>query len=162
MEASFALLKPEAVAQGLTGEIIGRLEKAGLRVVALQMLLAPRELAEEHYGAEIEQKYGREVREWLLEYVTAGPVVAMILVGDDAIRAVRCISGEKAAPADCAPGTIRRDLGDDTREAAMSERRALRNLIHSSDSPEAAAREIGLWFGGDTLAKLASAGIATS
>lgn len=156
MEASFALLKPEAVADGLIGEIIGRLEKTGLRVVALQMLIAPRDLAEQHYDEEIERKYGREVREWLLEYVTAGPVVAMVLVGEDAIRTVRCVSGEKAVPADCEPGTIRRDLGSDTREAATAEKRALRNLIHSSDSPASAAREIELWFGSEMAQKLSS------
>lgn len=156
LEASFALLKPEAVENHLIGEIIGRLEKVGLRVVALQMLTASREVAEEHYGEEIEQKYGREVRECLLQYICSGPVVAMVLAGEDAIGLVRRTSGEKANPPECPPGTIRRDLGTDTRDAANAEKRALQNLIHSSDSPESAAREIELWFGREMAQKLQS------
>jgi nucleoside-diphosphate kinase len=150
-EATFALLKPEAITQGLVGEIICRLEAAGPRVAALQMRSVPRELAEQHYGEEIADKYGEEVRGWLLDYIVSGPVVVMVLVGDDAAEVVRRTSGEAADPPACAPGTIRRDLCDDTRAAAVAEGRALCNLIHTSDSPEAARREIALWFGDSLL-----------
>lgn len=153
-EATFALLKPEAVAQGLTGEIIRRLEAAGPRLAALQMRMAPRELAEQHYGPEIADKYGEEVRQCLLDYIISGPVVAMVLVGEEAAHVVRHTAGAKADPPECAPGTIRRDLCDDTRAAALAEGRALRNLIHTSDSPASARREIALWFGESLLRAL--------
>jgi nucleoside-diphosphate kinase len=155
---TFALLKPEAVDQGLVGEIIGRLERAGLRLAALRMLTATRQMAEEHYGEEIERKYGRQVREWLLAYVCDGMVVPMVLVGDDAVATARATAGASPIPAECAPGTIRRDLSDDTRELATAEQRALRNLIHTADSPESAAREMCLWFDADALAGLAPEG----
>jgi len=147
VEETFALLKPETVAEGLVGEIIRRFEGAGLRLQALRLLTVPRPLAEAHYGEEIAQKYGAQVREWLLSYITEGPVVAMVLAGPDAIATVRRLSGDKPCPTECAPGTIRGDLGRDSRAAATAEGRALRNLIHSSDSPEAARREVALWFG---------------
>ncbi|MBU0609054.1 MAG: nucleoside-diphosphate kinase [Armatimonadetes bacterium] len=153
-EATFALLKPEAIAQGLVGEIIRRLEAAGPRLAALQMRTVPRELAERHYGQEIADKYGADVRQWLLDYLISGPVVVMVLVGENAARVVRRTSGEAADPPECAPGTIRRDLCDDTRAAAMAEGRALRNLIHTSDAPESAHREIALWFGEGFAASL--------
>jgi len=152
---TFALLKPEAVDQGLVGEIIGRLERAGLRLVALRMLTATRQMAEEHYGEEIERKYGRQVREWLLDYVCDGMVVPMVLGGEDAVAVVRATAGASPIPAECGPGTIRGDLSDDTRELATAQQRALRNLIHTADSPESAVREMRLWFDADALARLA-------
>lgn len=147
METTFALIKPEAVAQGLVGEIIRRFEDAGLRVVGLHLVRPSRELAGLHYGEEIERKYGRQVREWLLDYLTEGPVVALMLSGPEAVRVCRKIAGEAPSPADCAPGTIRADLGTDSQEAATAQGRALRNLIHTADSPESAQREAQLWFG---------------
>lgn len=147
METTFALIKPEAVSEGLVGEIIGRFERGGLRALALELLTPSRELAGHHYGVEIERKYGSQVREWLLEYLVEGPVVAMVLAGPDAVGVTRRIAGESASPADCAPGTIRAEFGNDSRESAMADGRALRNLIHTSDSPHAAEREIQLWFG---------------
>ncbi len=146
-EHTFALLKPEAIRRGLVGEILRRFERAGLRLTALKMLQAPRSLAAQHYGAEIAQKYGEAIRQQLIDYICSGPIIVMILSGPGAIRRVRQIAGEKADPAECPPGTIRGDWGDDTRAAANAEGRALRNLIHTADSPEAAARELALWFG---------------
>jgi len=148
VDSTFALIKPEAVSAGLVGEIIGRFERAGLRLLELRLLIPSRGLAEQHYGEEIERKYGRQVREWLLDYVIEGPVVALVLSGPDAVRTARSVAGEAACPTQCAPGSIRADLGTDTRECAMAAGRALRNLIHTSDSPDAARRETALWFGG--------------
>lgn len=149
MEATFALLKPEVAQQGLIGEVIRRLENAGLRLTELRLLTAPRELAERHYGEEIARKHGKDVRDWLLDYICSGPVVAMVLSGEEAIRLARETGGQSPFPEDCGPGTIRGDLATDTRERANSEQRAVHNLIHTSDSPAAAAQEIALWFGED-------------
>ena len=148
MESTFALIKPEAVSAGLVGEIIGRFEHAGLRLLEMRLLIPSRVLAQQHYGEEIERRYGRQVREWLLDYVVEGPVVALILSGPQAVRTARSLAGEAACPTECAAGTIRADLGSDTRELAMAAGRALRNLIHTSDSPEAARSETMLWFSG--------------
>jgi nucleoside-diphosphate kinase len=147
MEATFALLKPEVAQQGLIGEVLRRLEGAGLRVAEMRLLTPPRELAERHYGEEIARKHGEHVRRWLLDYICSGPVVALVLTGEEAIRLAREVGGQSPFPEDCGPGTIRGDLADDTRERAMAEQRAVRNLIHTSDSPEAARQEIALWFG---------------
>jgi len=156
-EATFALLKPEAIPRGLVGEIVRRLEEAGPRLAALQMRAPSRELAARHYGPEIADRYGEDVRQWLLDYLVSGPVVALVLVGEDAVRVVRRASGEAADPPECAPGTIRYDLSDDTRAAAMAEGRVLRNLIHTADSPAAARCEIALWFGEGLAATLPTA-----
>ena len=149
MESTFALIKPEAVTAGLVGEIIRRFEHAGLRLSALRLLVPSRALAGQHYGEDIESRYGREVREWLLEYLAHGPVVALVLAGPEAVRTARALAGEAACPTQCAVGTIRADLSGDTREQANAQRRALRNAIHTSDSPEAALRETTIWFGAD-------------
>jgi nucleoside-diphosphate kinase len=151
MESTFALIKPEAVSAGLVGEIIARFERAGLRLLQMRLLIPSRALAEDHYGEEIARKYGHHVREWLLDYVVEGPVVALVLSGPEAVRTARSLAGEAACPTQCAPGTIRADLGSDTRECAMAAGRALRNLIHTSDSPDAARSETMLWFGEPTL-----------
>ena len=148
MESTFALIKPETVSAGLVGEIIRRFEHAGLRLLAMRLLIPSRVLAQQHYGEEIERKYGRQVREWLLDYVVEGPVVALVLSGPEAVRTARSVAGESPCPAECAAGTIRADLGHDTRKLANAAGRALRNLIHTSDSPEAARWETMLWFGG--------------
>ena len=146
-ERTFAMLKPDAVQRGLVGEIIARIERTGLRLKALKMLTPTRALAEEQYGEEIARKHGEHVRQWLLEYICSGPVVAMIWEGPNAIATVRAIAGERPSPSECAPGTIRRDLCTDSQELATSQGRAIHNLIHTADSPESAQREIELWFG---------------
>lgn len=151
MERTFAMLKPDAVERRLIGEIIKRLESRGLRLVALRMLHASRALAGEQYGEEIARKYGEQVRERLLDYTCEGPVVPMVWEGLEAISVVRKVAGDRPSPSECAPGTIRGDLGDDSQERARAEGRAIRNLIHTADSPEAAERETALWFGPDHL-----------
>lgn len=150
VESTFALIKPEAVGEGLVGEIIGRFERAGLRLSAMRLLIPSRALAGQHYDEEIERKYGREVREWLLDYLAEGPVVVLVLSGPRAVQTARSLAGEAACPTMCAVGTIRADLSRDTREQANMMGRALRNAIHTSDSPEAALRETAIWFGGHT------------
>jgi len=125
------MLKPDAVRRGLIGEIISRIERRGLRIAAMKMLTPSRELAEKHYAVH----KGKDFFEPTVEFICSGPVVAMVVEGDDAIRIVRNMIGA-LDPTQAAPGTIRGDFTTSTRE----------NLIHGSDSKESAEYEIGVWF----------------
>lgn len=135
-QRTLVLLKPDAVRRGLTGEILGRIEAKGYRFVALQQRVAEASVLAAHY-AEHEGKpfYGS-----LLEFMGSGPLVAVVAEGDRVIEGVRSLSGT-TDPTTAAPGTIRGDLGRDWGQDVQQ------NLIHASDSPESAAREIALWFG---------------
>jgi nucleoside-diphosphate kinase len=136
MERTLVLAKPDAVQRGLIGEIIGRFERKGLKVVGLRLLAVPREMAEEHYAVHA----GKHFYDGLVTFITSGPVAAIALEGPDAIAVVRRMVG-KTMPNEAEPGTIRGDLGVS----------GLRNLIHASDAPETAEAELELWFGGPTL-----------
>ena len=136
MQRTLVLAKPDAVQRGLIGEIIGRFERKGLKVVGLRLLAVPRQMAEEHYAVHA----GKHFYDGLVEFITSGPVAAIALDGPDAIAVVRRMVG-KTMPNEADPGTIRGDLGIS----------GLRNLIHASDAPETAEAEIALWFGADAL-----------
>jgi nucleoside-diphosphate kinase len=136
MEKTFALLKPGVLPRRLVGEVIGRIEKKGFHIAALKMLHITEELAREHYKEHVEKPFFPP----LLEYMCSGPVVAMVLERNDAIKVLRKLAGA-TNPDEADPGTIRGDLGSVTRK----------NIIHASDSPESAKREIELFFGKDTL-----------
>ena len=136
VERTFVLLKPDAVQRALVGQIVGRFELRGLKLVGMKMLRVSRSLGETYYA----EHKGKAFFEPLMAYVTAGPVVAIVLEGDGAVTAVRKMMG-KTNSADAEPGTIRGDL------ALTIER----NVIHGSDSPESARREIGLFFKKDEL-----------
>ena len=153
MQRTFAMLKPDAVQRGLVGEIIARIERTGLRLVAMKMVRATQQQAEEQYGEEIARKHGEHVRQWLLEYIQEGPVVPMVWEGPNAISTVRAVAGDRPSPDQCTPGTIRRDLCTDSQELATADGRAIRNLIHTSDAPDSAEREMKIWFGPDELAE---------
>ena len=130
-ERTLILVKPDAFSRGLTGEIISRFERKGLRLVALQQMTMDRELAERHY-AEHEGKpfYGE-----LVDFITSGPLVAMVLEGPRAIEAARQVIGA-TDPVQASPGSIRGDFAIEVGQ----------NMVHGSDSPESAAREVGLFF----------------
>jgi nucleoside-diphosphate kinase len=131
MERTLVLIKPDGVQRGLVGEIVGRFERKGLKLVALRMLDVSRALAERHYAVH----EGKHFYAGLVEFITAGPVAAVALEGPDAIATVRRMVG-KTMPNEAEPGTIRGDLGIS----------GLRNLIHASDAVETAAAELALWF----------------
>lgn len=135
-ERTLVIIKPDGVQRGLVGEIIGRLEKRGLKIVALKMHVIERAIAERHYG----EHAGKPFYGGLVDYITSGPVVTMVLEGPQAIAATRSTMGA-TRPVEAAPGTIRGDLGI----------MVGRNLIHGSDGPESAAREIELFFGADVV-----------
>jgi nucleoside-diphosphate kinase len=136
MQRTLVLAKPDAVQRGLIGEIIGRFERKGLKVVGLRLLSVPREMAERHYAVHA----GKHFYDGLVEFITSGPVAAIALEGPDAIAVVRLMVG-KTMPNEADPGTIRGDLGV----------AGLRNLIHASDAPDTAESELELWFGSEAL-----------
>lgn len=131
MERTLVLIKPDGVQRGLMGEILGRFERRGLRLIAAKIVLVSRELAEDHYAVH----RGKFFYEGLVSYIISGPVFAGVIEGPRAIQVVRAMVGA-THPYEAAPGTIRGDL-------ALTD---LRNLIHASDAPETAAQEIALWF----------------
>ncbi len=131
MERTLVLIKPDGVERNLSGEIITRLEMRGLKITALKFLVVNEDLARKHYAVH----EGKPFYEGLIKYITSGPVVAMVLEGPNAIKAVRQTMGA-TNPVDAAPGTIRHDFGIVTS----------RNLTHASDSPENAEIEITNWF----------------
>jgi len=130
-ERTLVLLKPDAVRRGLVGEILSRYERKGLSIVAMEMRTIDGAMADQHYAEHVDKPFYPPLR----EFVTSGPLVAAVLEGDDAIEVVRLLNGATDARKATA-GTIRGDLALSNRE----------NLVHGSDSPEAAKREIALWF----------------
>lgn len=131
MERTFIMVKPDGVQRGLVGEIISRIEKKGYRIAALKMLKIDEELAKKHYAEHIEKPFFPE----LLAFITSGPVVAMVVEGDGVIEGMRAMMG-KTNPKEAPLGTIRGDLAVCTSQ----------NIIHGSDSPASAKREISLFF----------------
>ena len=130
-ERTLVLLKPDAVRRGLVGEVTSRFEAKGLSIVRMELRTIDGELADQHYAEHVERDFYPPLR----EFVTGGPLVAMVLEGDEAIAVVRAIAGATDGRK-AAPGTIRGDLSLSNRE----------NLVHGSDSPESAKRELDLWF----------------
>lgn len=136
MERTLVLVKPDGMQRALAGEIVGRLERRGLRIVGLKLMQITRELAEKHYAEHI----GKPFFPGLVDYITSGPVVAAVFEGTSAIQAVRGLVGA-TNPAEAAPGSIRADYGLEKG----------RNLVHASDSPESGIRESELFFSAGEL-----------
>lgn len=130
-ERTLFLVKPDGVQRGLAGEIIKRVEGRGLKIVALKLMRVTPEIAERHYG----EHKGKPFYQGLVDFITSSPIIAAVFEGPNAVDAVRATNG-LTNPLKAAPGTIRADLGLDTG----------RNLVHASDSPESAAREIAIFF----------------
>lgn len=135
-ERTLVLIKPDGVQRLLVGGIIERYEQRGLKLVGLKLVHADRDLAERHYDVHRERPFFGA----LVDFITSAPLVAMALEGRDAIAVCRSINGA-TKPVDAAPGTIRGDFALETGQ----------NLVHASDSPEAAALELGLWFAPEQL-----------
>ena len=136
VERTFVLLKPDAVARKLTGELLGRFERKGLKTIALKLLKVTPELSKRHYAEHVSKSF----YPMLEEFITSGPVVALVLEGPGAIGVVRSMLGPTNGR-DAAPGTIRGDFG-------LSRQM---NMVHGSDGPEAAAREIPIYFKAEEL-----------
>jgi nucleoside-diphosphate kinase len=174
-ERTFVLVKPDGVKRGLVGEIINRIERRGLKPVAIKMVTPTKQQARDHYPAPEEwcrlvgektmesyAKYGKDpmeslgttdyveigkiINEWNMDYLASGPVVCMVVEGVHAVDMVRKIVG-KTFPSFADPGTIRGDFSVDSPNLANDQKRAVRNLIHASGEPEEAQHEMGVWFG---------------
>lgn len=173
-EKTFLMLKPDGVKRGLVGEVIHRVEQRGLKIIALEMCMPTREQIDEHYPTDEEwikrvggktlstyEKYGYDakaelgtddplaigkmVRNWLLDFMTSGPLVKMVVQGIHAVDMVRKIVGH-TLPNMAEMGTIRGDYSMDSAAAANRDKRAVHNLVHASETPEEAAHEISHWF----------------
>jgi nucleoside-diphosphate kinase len=131
MERTLILVKPDAFARNLTGEIVARFERKGLRLVAMNLMTMSRELAERHYA----EHEGKGFYEELVTFITSGPLVAMVLEGEDAVKAARQVIGA-TNPLEATTGSIRGDYAISVGQ----------NMVHGSDSPDSAAREVGLFF----------------
>ena len=131
IEKTFILVKPDGVKKNLVGNILARFEAKGLKIVALKMIVAPKEVAENHYAEHKEKPFFGE----LVDFITSSPLVAAVIEGENAIKAVRQLNGA-TNPLEAVPGSIRGDYALTIGE----------NIVHGSDSPEAAAREIANWF----------------
>jgi nucleoside-diphosphate kinase len=131
MDRTLILVKPDAFGRGLTGEVIARFERKGLRIVAMKHMTVTRELAEEHYA----EHQGKPFFGDLVDFITGGPLVALVLEGHEAVIAARQVIGA-TNPLEAAPGSIRGDFGLEVQT----------NLVHGSDAPESAARESALFF----------------
>jgi nucleoside-diphosphate kinase len=137
-ERTFVAIKPDGVERGHIGEVILRFERRGLRIVGMKLMTLAKSSAEEHYG----EHKGKPFYEGLVSYITSGPIVAMVLEGKKAVSVARNVIGA-TNPADAAPGTIRGDLALEIG----------RNVVHGSDSPASAEREIKIFFKEDELLK---------
>ena len=165
VQQTLILIKPDGVEKGLTEEIIKRYAVAGLKVVKRKEMKAPLEIVEKHYPMESEylksigektiaagqavksaEDQGRKVVTWLRKFITSGPIVALLMEGEDAVKLARKTTGF-TDPATAEKGTIRGDLGTDNILDANREERPVYNLIHASGSEEEAKKEIELWFG---------------
>ena len=136
VEQTLILAKPDAVQRSLAGEIVARFERRGLVLRAARLVVASRDLGESHYAEHREKPFFGE----LVDFITSSPTLALVVEGENAIPVVRTTMGS-TNPKDSAPGTIRGDLA-----LSMPD-----NLVHGSDSPESAERELGLWFSDDEL-----------
>lgn len=183
-EQTLVILKPDSVARGLIGEIVGRFEKVGLKLVAAKLVHANRELADKHYpvsreefikgmGGKTVENYeklgvdlvkelgtsdpleiGKMIREWLADMITSGPVFAFVLEGPHAVELVRKMCGH-TLPLMSAPGTIRGDYAYDSSYLANTGKRPIKNLIHASGNLEEAEYEIPLWFSKEEIVSYA-------
>ncbi len=179
-ERSLVLLKPDSVQRSLVGEIIKRFEQTGLKITAMKMIVPSEAQLLEHYnkdddwyerkgkgiveelaqqGKEVDKEaieYGKDIIRTIVHYMTAAPVVAMVLEGNKAVAVVSKIVGS-TEPATSDVGTIRGDYTVDSYFHATYENRAVRNLVHQSESPEEAEREIAIWFDDKEMMKYTSA-----
>jgi nucleoside-diphosphate kinase len=137
METTFVIIKPGGVQRNLIGEITSRIERRGLKVTALKLIHAPQATVESHYDEHRERPFFGSV----VAYLTSGPIVAMAVTGENSVKAIRAMMGA-TNPIDALPGTVRGDLALSIED----------NLVHSSSDPEAAARELVLWFPEGTFA----------
>lgn len=141
LERTFVALKPDAVQRGITGQIIQRLERSGMRLSAMKMVQADDEILEEHYSEHVDKEFYKGLRDFMKE----GPIIAMVWEGVNAVENVRKLVGE-TAPKEAKPGTIRGDFAHMSFAHADDEGKAVKNLIHASGEKDEAEEEVKIWF----------------
>lgn len=144
-EQTFVMIKPDGVSRGLTGEILKRFERAGLKLIGIKMVSVDADFAKQHYTEDISKRRGEKVRNNLVKFLQEGPVIAMALEGVNAIEVVRKMVGE-TEPRKAAPGTIRGDYTHVSYAHADEKNMAIKNVIHASANLEDAKNELALWF----------------
>ncbi|MDD5606279.1 MAG: nucleoside-diphosphate kinase [Candidatus Pacebacteria bacterium] len=178
-EKTVVLIKPDGVKRGLIGEIISRIEKRGLKVISLEMFQAQKEQIDSHYpkdekwikrlgektaknykdygidlvkalGTDDLMEVGEQVRSWLIEYMTSGPMVKMVVKGTHSIAMGRKLAGS-SMPSEAQVGTIRGDFSVDDATAANREKRAIHNIVHASETEQEAAHELAFWFAAEDI-----------
>jgi nucleoside-diphosphate kinase len=144
-EKTLVLIKPDGVMRNLVGKIIERFENAGLKILSMKMTHADKNFAGKHYREDIAEKYGERVRNGLINYITQGPIIALVLEGVDGIKVTRKIVGS-TYPNESLPGTIRGDFSHISKTYANAKEINVKNLIHASADKEDAEIEIPIWF----------------
>jgi len=144
-EQTLVLLKPDAIQRGYIGEIIARFEKTGLKITGMKLVKADKQLAENHYTEELAKRRGQHVRDYNINFLLEGPIIALVLEGLHAIEIVRKIVGP-TEPRTAPPGTIRGDYAHMSYAHADHKKTVVRNLIHASADKNDAEREISVWF----------------
>jgi len=150
IQQTLVLVKPDGVARGLTGEIIKRIEQRGLKIVALKLVKVEKDHAKKHYTEDIAERHGEKVRNMLLDFITEGPIVAMIIEGVDAIENVRKIVGATESKS-ALLGTIRGDFSHVSYNYADKKGIAVKNVVHASADENDARNEVALWFSIDEI-----------
>lgn len=145
LERTLVLFKPDALDRGIVGEIITRFERRGIKIVGAKMLISEKDTAEKHYTEDLARRRGEHIRAIMIKMLTSGPIIAMVLEGVDVIDVVRQMAGA-TEPKSAAPGTIRGDYAHISYQYADKKGFGIFNLVHASDSPEAAETEINVWF----------------
>jgi len=149
IQQTLVLVKPDGVARGLVGEVIKRFEQRGLKIVALKLIKIDIDLAKQHYTEDISERHSEKVRNSLLEFITGGPVVAMVIEGVQAIKIVRKIVGN-TFPGDADLGTIRGDFCHMSKDYVKEKNKA-DNVVHASADEADAKKEVALWFSVDEI-----------
>lgn len=145
IQRTLVLLKPDALARGLTGEIITRFERLGVKIVGMKLLVSEKDTALLHYTEDLAKRRGEKVRKMMIDLITSGPIVAMVLEGIEVVEVVRKVVGE-TEPKSAVPGTIRGDFAHVSFEHANAQAKPIFNLIHASSNLEEAEAEINIWF----------------
>lgn len=149
IEQTLILIKPDAVQRGLSGEIIKRIERTGLKIVAMKMVWAEKDFAKQHYF-DVGERHGEEILKRSVEYITEGPIIAICFQGVNAVEVVRKLVGS-TYPNEALPGTIRGDFCHISKDYANKNKKKVGNLIHASASKSDAKKELKLWFSVDEL-----------
>jgi len=149
IQQTLVLIKPDGVQRGLIGEIIKRFEQRGLKIIGMKMVHVDKSHAQKHYKEIIAQKHGEHVRNYLMDYITCGPVIELVIQGSNAIAAIRKIVGD-TYPGEAAIGTIRGDFCHASKSYVKTNQQG-HNLIHASENEEDAKEEIALWFSNNEL-----------